>query len=572
MAVRELVVENLSGIGPRVTFGFDPDKHAGSRSLLLFGENGSGKSSVVDALEFVLQARVRDSYNPSQVYEALRSHASDSPPFAAVCLDDGELVERQFGSVRSAGILPPSPHKSFSLAPIALRRGDLTRFWETPERQRQALFRGFFAAPGTGGWMRLGVAEERSLAEQREELKEGRRQALEVLTAPLGSLGKQVPLESAEAFDRFVRKAFPESFGRNFPTSGPFADPENRALFDAAVKVRRQTERILEVQGQLRSVKAAPLGQTALAETLSSAAAELSTAFSRVSPAGSFITAIDLSAGGVGDVSLRLRVELVNGRIAKPEEVLSEANLDLLALLLFTSILGAAAEKGQARFLVLDDVIQSVDAAIRIRLLEYLLERFSDWQLVLTTHDRLWREYVVRLFAAAGKPLDVISIRRWSLAEGPVLSGGAVRKRDQLAESVDPPKDAIVICSQAGLLHEELCHELSVRLPVKVRRKKGDRYTLGDLWPVVSGWLSETDAKGAVDEVARFAHLRNLVGAHHTEPGQTVTDAEAHDYAHAMLALWDAVNCESCLGWIGRKGTRWVCRCGKLTVSKSSGG
>jgi hypothetical protein len=570
VAVRELVIEHLSGIGPSLAINFAGEGGGGPRSLLLFGDNGSGKSSVIDGLEFALQARVRNSVLSGQVYEALRSHASDESPHAVVKLDDGELVERVIDpNQKPPQISPPAPHSLFAVVPIALRRADLTRFWDTPERQRQVLFRGFFESPGKGGWMRLGDAEERALGEQREELKAERRQVLETLIEPLGLLTKQVPLESLAAFDQFVAESFPQTFGRHWPIGGPSADPSDRRRFDAAVSVRRLTEKILGVQRRLKHSAAAPVGQTALAEVLREAHDELNRAFIQISPAGASIEKISLFAGGVGDVSLRLRVELVNGRSASPEELLSEANLDLLALLVFTSILRAAAEHGQAKVLVLDDVIQSVDAAIRTRLLEYLLERFTDWQLILTTHDRFWREQVRHLFVGAQKPLMDLVLSRWSLAEGPVLRRSDGRNRKRVATVVEEGGEASVLCSAAGLLLEELCQEMSWRLPVKLARNRHDRYMLGELWPLVAARLTELGAQKQVADVDRFSKLRNLVGAHHTEAGQMVSDAEAADYAVAAIVLWDAVNCPDCHGWLSRKGASWACGCGKTALSPS---
>jgi len=571
MTVRELRIEHLSGIVEELGISFGSGGTRGPMSLLLFGDNGTGKSSIVDGLEFALQARVRRVAQPKHVYEALRSHASEMPPRAAVVLESTEELERGFDlEATPLEIVPEGPHPDFSLVPIALRRDDLTRFWETPERQRQVLFRGFFEQPGRGGWMRLGTDEEEVLRRQREERKGERARHLETLAEPLGLLPKQIPLGSLIDFDRFVTDSFAASFGRNWPTSGPSTDPVDAACFAAAVAARRLTREILQIQGKLRSAEAAPLGQTALAEVLTSAQEELSVAFAEISGQGSFIAGIELQSGGIGDLSLRIRVNLVNGRCVSPEEALSEANLDLLAMLIFTSILWAAAEQGQAKLLVLDDVIQSVDAQIRARLLEYLLEHFADWQLVMTTHDRLWHEHVVRAFGRAGKPLERFEIRRWSLLDGPLLANSGGRRRDQLEAALERGGDSVALCGRAGTLLEELCEEMSWRLPVEVRRNRHDRYTLGDLWPAVSRSLKRMGATTLVDDVDRFAHLRNMVGAHYDEAGQTISDAEASTYAGAILVLWDAVNCAQCRNWIkSRPGGRWSCGCGQTVLAPS---
>lgn len=100
----------------------------------------------------------------------------------------------------------------------------------------------------------------------------------------------------------------------------------------------------------------------------------------------------------------------------RPEDVLSEANLDLLALLVFTSIAKAAAEQAQDRVLVLDDVVQSIDTTIRTRLLEYLASHLADWQLVMI---RKPRDTPLGLYVNAGRD------RRWFLAGSAQVLGAA---------------------------------------------------------------------------------------------------------------------------------------------------
>ena len=129
---------------------------------------------------------------------------------------------------------------------------------------------------------------------------------------------------------------------------------------------------------------------------------------------------------------LEVVLDLANGATAAPESVLSEANLDLLALLVFCAISEAAADHGQAKVLVFDDVFQSVDAVYRERACRYLAGRFKDWQLFITTHDRLWFSVLGETLRSVGMPLLPREIVRWSFDEGPVIREALVEPDSSL--------------------------------------------------------------------------------------------------------------------------------------------
>lgn len=77
------------------------------------------------------------------------------------------------------------------------------------------------------------------------------------------------------------------------------------------------------------------------------------------------------------------------GRNEKLTEYFNEAKLHIIKLLLLlTAILyNGAAERGDIRVLVLDDVISSMDAANRTLFIEILKEYFGDYQKIILTHS-----------------------------------------------------------------------------------------------------------------------------------------------------------------------------------------
>jgi energy-coupling factor transporter ATP-binding protein EcfA2 len=81
----------------------------------------------------------------------------------------------------------------------------------------------------------------------------------------------------------------------------------------------------------------------------------------------------------------------------QPQHFLNEARLSALALAFYLAGRLAcvpSAPSAALKLLVLDDVLVGLDYANRRPLLEVLEKHFSDWQVVLLTHDRHWFEVV----------------------------------------------------------------------------------------------------------------------------------------------------------------------------------
>lgn len=77
------------------------------------------------------------------------------------------------------------------------------------------------------------------------------------------------------------------------------------------------------------------------------------------------------------------------GRNEKLTEYFNEAKLHIIKLLLLLTVIlyNGAAERGDARVLVLDDVISSMDAVNRTFFVELLKEYFGDYQKIILTHS-----------------------------------------------------------------------------------------------------------------------------------------------------------------------------------------
>lgn len=78
-----------------------------------------------------------------------------------------------------------------------------------------------------------------------------------------------------------------------------------------------------------------------------------------------------------------------------PQTFLNEARLSALALAIYFAgrqICAATLQADTPRLIVLDDVLIGLDQSNRLPVLDLLADDFKDWQVVLLTHDRVWFE------------------------------------------------------------------------------------------------------------------------------------------------------------------------------------
>jgi hypothetical protein len=78
-----------------------------------------------------------------------------------------------------------------------------------------------------------------------------------------------------------------------------------------------------------------------------------------------------------------------------PQLFLNEARLSALALAIYFAgrkLAENQTKNDMPRIMVLDDVIIGLDQSNRLPILEVLGDEFSDWQIILLTHDRVWFE------------------------------------------------------------------------------------------------------------------------------------------------------------------------------------
>lgn len=574
--VQRLHVDSFRGIPHAVDLPLPTS--AVPTSILIHGANGTGKSSLVDAVEFGLQARIHRSQHfdrPSIPSPFSLVSPSSSSPTVSITLSDDTVVTRTIHRDETAVQFDSVPHPSFAVSPMILRRSDILRFWSTPESHRQIFFRDFLQDWTSEPWEELTDVQQETLLTTRLQLKAKRRALAQELANMTNVPYEDVPVVDPD-LDHFVRQyVYGGMSGRQRAAlrKKGVTLTVNKDVKKLTDTLRSHNQSIKRLRRKLRRVGSPnPNRYLHLQDLLTTFSKRLTSAFARTSPSAALVESIELIPGRISPTSLSLDVSLVSGTRCSPEQVFSEANLDLLSFLIVLTVAEESARRGQARVFVLDDVFQSIDASIRLRVMDYLFTEFRDWQLVFTVHDRLWKEQLLDLCRRHSRPIVCLDLLDWSHQDGPTIRGASVSLVDRLRLAI-PQGTTREICALAGPILEELCDELSHRLPVSVQRRRGDRYSIGDLWPGVRKQLRRSELADDVEDVSRWLHLRNMIGAHYNAWAEGVAIDEARAFGRAVLKLHEGVHCMRCRRWIasisvGQRHTgSWRCRCGSILVT-----
>lgn len=519
-------------------------------SIIISGDNGTGKSSLVSAIEFATQGTIGRAIpgDSSSAFTPVSLRATDDTAVAGVLFNDGSVAVRKVerdGTVSGDARLP-----DFSMTPISLQRADLIQFLNTSPDVRGQLFVGMLGTDSTDPAVR---DAEQALKQARAHLGSVRQQVSRTLPPDTtGRLNLQERL-SQTYLSGLTQREWETRRGALPPRYMTLIQPLREAE-DAASTAKRHFAAVAQ-----ESNLAHPRQVKRLAHIVGDLSEPMTRSVKTITGYHHF-DRIEVQIG-VPALGVTLKVTLGEGTTIAPEQLFSEGVQDLIAILFFLEIAHAAAERGQAKILILDDVIQSVDASIRVRLMEYVATRFSEWQLFITCHDKLWREQVRSVLRAANHPFGEVEIRRWSYEDGPQLlqstSGGD--PSSSLRQHVGKSSPSVV-AGQAGRLLEAVCDRLSWTLPVAVVRNRTDRYDLGALWPPVLKKLKRSSIADILESVASSLYLRNLLGAHYNEFAESVPDHDADHFGTAVLSLWHSVWCSTCGQWVERQ-SEGVCRC-----------
>lgn len=562
------------------------------RSLILYGGNGSGKSSIVDAIEFVLQGRIGRSVsikNPKRPSLFNLLHSDYVSPLVSVTFNDDTTFKRTVDIERlekegeieiRTTINPGEMCDGFGRVPIVLRRSDITAFNNTKEAERQLLISQFIYQESSAPKLDddpIVLSLEESLL----KVKQKKRELLGQLCVILHVDYDEAEKASTSGVLQYCNSKIAHNPRLSVSQSGRKRRMVSYETYAKAktlsIKCDQARDEIKEIQSKISKQKklltsgAKNPVTTRIESILKKSSQYLTSSFKELSNAD-YVKDIRLSVGNKTQVSFNIDVELKNGKVVSPTDVFSEANYDLMILLLYLSIIRVGVDLGQSPILILDDVLQSVDSTIRTNFVDYILRELSKWQLIITCHDRLWLEQLRYMFNLRGHSFKEYHIYNWSFNNGPLLKEIKGHVVDQTLKDAISTGNVRIIAAVSGPFLEMICNELSISLKCSVKRVVMDKYTLGDLWPAVKKALGKTSLAQIAEEVDKLLFIRNLLGCHYNQWADALSDEEVLRFALSVQSLYEGAYCSTCLSWIRAtaSGTKDIsCNCGSLNVTPS---
>jgi len=255
-------------------------------------------------------------------------------------------------------------------------------------------------------------------------------------------------------------------------------------------------------------------------------------------------------------------------RVYPPLKYLSESHLNSLGIAAFLA--STKLFNKSNGFFVLDDVVTSFDANHRIRLLRLVKSEFSEWQIVLLTHEPFWFEMIKKEMGPEG----------WLISELEILPGARI----QIKGSARSLKEQIVHKKEAGTLTpnelrtclERILKEISLALEVKMAFRYNDeneRRMPGEMLSELRSTLKKKSPAILANPVFSSLQTCNLVattGSHDSGPVLSSGDLEvSYEDTFKLDGLFC---CGDCGGYvsIGKyvdHESKIYCNCGKKELT-----
>jgi hypothetical protein len=300
-----------------------------------------------------------------------------------------------------------------------------------------------------------------------------------------------------------------------------------------------------------------------------------------------FRAALEPSAG-----KLDLAVDFYGLGLFPPTAYHSEGHQDGMGICLYLALLRQLLGDDLS-FVVLDDVVMSVDSNHRRRFCDLLKSEFPSVQFIITTHDEVWLRQMQSSGLIARKAQA--HFHAWSVDEGPAYELG-VLPWDKIEKDLEQD-DVPAAAARLRRTLESVMADLAAYLRGQVVYSPEAAYELGDLIGAVKGahgkWLKQAsdaanswDDDAAREKVQLLKEARSQAGfaqegeqwavnpAVHYNDWATFTRDDFLPVIAAWKQLLNLFTCanDSCESWIfvsGPKGNEDAlrCRCGDYNLN-----
>ena len=249
-----------------------------------------------------------------------------------------------------------------------------------------------------------------------------------------------------------------------------------------------------------------------------------------------------------------------------PRKYLSESHLNSLGVVLFLA--NARIFNKKAKFLVLDDIVTSFDTSHRRRLLRLLRDEFSDWQIIILTHENIWFDIIKKEMAQHGWLFHEV---RSDDANGILLENSPATLKEIIEQKKGKEDVTNDLRKLLELVLKNICHALEVKVAFRfndINEKRMADEMISQLRSTLKDKSPDLLKTQIFSDLAGSALIANLVS--HDNPDKIVgadIDVLLEDI-EKLVALFICKDCGRHMrADISVPGAKAIsCKCGKSQI------
>lgn len=216
-----------------------------------------------------------------------------------------------------------------------------------------------------------------------------------------------------------------------------------------------------------------------------------------------------------------------------PIAYLSESHINCLGLSFFLA--SVKAFNKQSKFFVLDDVISSFDRSHRYRFAQLLAGKFSDYQVILLTHEKEFFELVSSEVKSKGW---ILKNFKWTKEKGTGIERGIADIKDRIKKKLED-KNTDGLGNDIRVYTEKVMKRVAYELEAKVAYRNNDvneKRMASELLDAVQSKLSK-----ASNELKTKADIPKIKGMPMFIGNTTSHDNDFQESIEDLEAIWDDV-------------------------------
>jgi len=212
-----------------------------------------------------------------------------------------------------------------------------------------------------------------------------------------------------------------------------------------------------------------------------------------------------------GEEGIEFSLEFFDNEASPPRKYLSESQLNSLGIAFFLAAIKKFNRSN--KFFILDDVLVSFDRNYRLRLLDLLDEYFSDYQMLLLTHEEYWFQMMKKKF-----PYWISKEVNWDFNTGIFFKD---IKPNLLENICDKYKKGEKVGNELRTYIESILKDICLALEVKLTFRLGlenEQRMIGEMFSALTGTLNSHDSNIQKSKEYKDLEVSNFIvtcSSHH---------------------------------------------------------